>query len=139
MLGDRQLTSITNAWDLLRHQWRIRQNAEIIIGVYIVRADVELKQPGMADWPKDRFGFLWHTWCKRLGAGVNDVLFYVPQRMLSYFRTKLMLNPQKWSPDDLHWLAQDKDVADAMFLEFGFRHPFKHLSHGQSNISHHWS
>ena len=86
MLGDRQLTSITNAWDLLRHQWRIRQSAEFIIGVYIVRADVELKQPGMADWPKDRFGFLWQTWCKRLGAGVNDVLFYVPQRMLSYFR-----------------------------------------------------
>ena len=45
MLGDRQLTSIIIAWDLLRHQWRIRQNAEFIIGVYIVRADVELKQP----------------------------------------------------------------------------------------------
>ena len=123
MLGDRQLTSVINAWDLLRHQWRIRQNAEFIIGVYIVRADVELKQPGMADWPKDRFGFLWHTKCKRLGDGVNDVLFYVPQRKLCYFRTKLMKNPQRWSNDDLHWLAQDKDVADAMFLEFGFHHP----------------
>ena len=51
MLGDRQLASITSAWDIMRHQLRIRKQTESIVGVYIVRADVRLKQPGMAEWP----------------------------------------------------------------------------------------
>ena len=80
LLGDCQLASIKSAWDFMRHQLSIRNQTESIVGVYILRADVELKRQGMAEWPKDRYGFLWTTSSERFGAGVNDVFFYVPQK-----------------------------------------------------------
>ena len=123
MLDDREFASVTSAWNTMCHQLRIRKQTEFIVGAYIVRADVELKQPGMAEWPKDRYGFLWHTWCSRYGKGVNDILFYVPQRMFGYFRQNLMQTQDRWKHNVLHGLAQNEDVTNALSIEFDFTHP----------------
>ena len=106
MLDDREFASVTSAWNTMCHQLRIRKQTEFIVGAYIVRADVELKQPGMAMWPKDSYGFLWHTWCPRYGKGVNDMLFYVPERMFLCFEQHLMQNQDRWKHTVLHCLAQ---------------------------------
>ena len=123
LLGGRQLASITSAWDIMRHQLRIRTQTESIVGVYIVRADVELKQPGMAEWAKDRYGFLWYTKSERHGRGVNDILFYVPKKEFCYFRQSLMQTRERWKQASLHWLLQDERVKEAMSIEFNFNHP----------------
>ena len=122
MIDDRELASITRAWNTMRQQLRIRKLTQHIVGVYIVRADVELKQPGMAEWPKDRYGFLWHTWCPRYGKGVNDMLFYVHERMFRCFEQHLMENLDRWKYNVLPWPAQN-EFENAMSIEFDFNHP----------------
>ena len=120
MLGDSQVASLKGAFDTMRHQLRLRKQFDDILGVYIVRADVQLLMPGLEEWPKDRMCFPWRTLDSRIGGGINDVLFYVPQSLLMMLRAPLE-NPQ-WVVN-LHWLEQEEAVRQRMWLMMESNHP----------------
>ena len=84
--GLNQMGSFLSSWDQLCHWLKVQQKLDAVEGVYVLRADVQLLQMGLSEWPKNQMCFLWKTTWMNFTHSVNDILFYVNQGVFSEFR-----------------------------------------------------
>ena len=83
-----------------------------------------LNQAKVEEWPKDRLCFLWKTVWNASQKSVNDTWFYVPQQKFDDFRMALT------RPDvdsNLHWISEDPDLQEAVWLQYNFNHPTNNM------------
>ena len=124
--------SFLSSWDQLCHWLKVQQKLDAVEGVYVLRADVQLLQMGLSEWPKNQMCFLWKTTWMNFTHSVNDILFYVNQGVFSEFR-QAMREPYHASfqisearvPEqvaNLHWISEHPSLWNHTWLEYDFNH-----------------
>ena len=91
----------------------------------MIRADVELLDSHLSDWPTDKLCFPWRTRYAHLKSPVNDVLFYIPQFLFHDVRAALESPHASVSRDhqNLHWLGDVPALREHIWLQYNFFHP----------------
>ena len=123
--GLNQIGSTISCLDMLYHFLRMRNRTDAVVGAYMIRADVELLDSHLSDWPTDKLCFPWRTRYAHLKSPVNDVLFYIPQFLFHDVRAALESPHASVSRDhqNLHWLGEVEKLREHVWLNYDFYFP----------------
>ena len=91
-------------------------------GIFVVRADVQLKQQVCDSWPLDKLCFFWHTTAMRGNKYCCcDVLFYVPFKAYEMVLQVMIDNVN--IADHLHFLSVSPKLTEFVWIQYGLNHP----------------
>ena len=121
MRGHNQVSSMMSSFDSMAHLISQRPHMSNLTGIYFVRADVELLEVGLHEWPRDKLCFLWYTRALRMRGTVNDIFTYVPRFLMQHFRDALA--NECVTVDNMHWISEVPALRAHVWCEFNLWHP----------------